>query len=268
MNSISLFVLVKLKPTCCFLLYLVIVTSYAQEKTVELNGTITSNSKVIENVHVYNITKRIGSVTTDLGTFQINASLKDTLYVSSLQYKKTTVVVTAINIDTKELAIELIPVVNELDEVFLRHLTGNLKADIANKPKDNTPKIGYVFHKKDVYKALPPDSYEKSKRPDAQSITDPLGPLTGGKGLPDRRYQALLKRKRELALRKKFPEKLKNEFGIEYFTNDLKIKETQINNFLAYCEYFKIFEKYYNNNILEVIQILKDESKTYNKIKR
>ncbi|SNR50485.1 CarboxypepD_reg-like domain-containing protein [Lutibacter agarilyticus] len=258
----------KLKLTYCILLFFLLFTSYAQEKMVSLTGTITSNSKAIENVHVYNITKRIGAVTNNLGKFQINASFKDTLYVSSLQYKKTTVVVTAINIDTKELVIGLTPVVNELDEVFLRHLTGNLKADMANKPKDNTPKIGYVYHKKDLYKTLPPDSYEKSKRPDAQSITDPLGPLSGGAGLPDKRYQALLKQKREFALRKKFPEKLKNEFGIEYFTNDLKIKETQINNFLTYCEYFEIFEKYYNNNILEVIQILKDESKTYNNIKR
>lgn len=258
----------KLKLTYCILLFFVLFTSYAQEKMVLLNGTITSNSIVIENAHVFNISKKIGAVSNDLGKFQLMVNLKDTLYVSSLQYKKTSVIVNAINIETKELLIELMPVVNELDEVFLRHLTGSLKADMANKPKDTIPKIGYVYHKKDLYKKLPPDSYEKSKRPDAQSITDPIGPLGGGVGLPDKRYQALLKQKRELALRKKFPEKLKNEFGIEYFTNDLKIEETQINNFLAYCEYFEIFEKYYNNNILEVIQILKNESKTYNEIKR
>ena len=242
-------------------------TSYSQEAIVFINGTIKSNSKLIEGVHVYNISKKIGAVSNDLGKFQLNASLKDTLYISSLQYKKTTLLVSAINVKTKELIIELTPIVNELDEIFLRHLTGSLTADIANKPKDTIPKIGYVYNKKDLYKTLPDDSYEKSKRPDAQSITDPIGPLGAGIGLPDKRYQALLKQKRELALRKKFPEKLKNEFGIDYFTNDLKIKETQINNFLAYCEYFKIFEKYYNNNVLEVIQILKDESKTYNEIK-
>jgi hypothetical protein len=258
----------KLKLTFYFLLFIVISFSYAQEKTVELKGTITSNSIVIENVHVYNITKKLGTVSNDLGKFQLKANLKDTLYVSSLQYKKTTVIVTAINIEEKEILIELMPIINELDEVFLKHLTGSLTADIANKPKDTIPKIGYVYHKKDLYKNLPLDSYEKSKRPDAQSITDPLGPLGAGFGLPDKRYEALLKQKRELALRKKFPEKLKNEFGIEYFTNDLKIEETQINNFLAYCEFFEIFEKYYTNNVLEVIQILKDESKTYNNIKR
>lgn len=258
----------KLKLTYVIFLLISTLTSYSQEETVVINGIIKSNSKIIEGVHIYNISKKLGAVSNDFGKFQLGVSLKDTLYVSSLQYKKTTLLVAAINIETKKIIIELTPIINELDEVFLKHLTGSLTADIANKPKDTIPQPGYVYNKKDLYKILPADSYEKSKRPDAHAITDPLGPLSGGATLPDKRYKALLKHKRELTLRKKFPEKLKNEFGIEYFTNDLKIKETQINNFLAYCEYFEIFEKYYNNNVLEVIQILKNESKTYNEIKR
>lgn len=257
----------KTKLTYCLFILILSLKLYSQEETVIINGTIMSNSKIIEDVHIYNITRKLGTVSNDIGKFQLKVSLNDTLYVSSLQYKKMTVSVTSLNIETKELIIELLPIVNKLNEVFLKHLSGSLTADVASQPKDTIPQPGYVYNKKDLYKTLPADSYEKSKRPDAHAITDPLGPLSGGATLPDKRYQAILKQKRELALRKKFPEKLKNEFGIEYFTTDLKIKESQINNFLSYCEFYNIFEKYHNNKVLEVIQILKKESKTYNEIK-
>lgn len=258
----------KLKLTYFFLLSIVTLKSYSQEESVIINGTISSNSTIIENVHIFNISKRIGCISNDLGQFQLQVSVQDTLYVSSIQYKKATVVVTPLNFETTQINVELIPIVNELDEVFLKHLTGSLTTDIAGRPKDTIPEPGYVYNKKDLYKNLPADSYEISKRPNALAITDPIGPLSGGAALPDKRYQKLLQQKRELALRKDFPEKLKNEFGIDYFTVDLKIKESQINNFLSYCEYYQIFEKYYNNNVLEVIQILKQESKNYNEIKK
>lgn len=258
----------KIKLTYFILILITSLKCYSQkEDNVIINGTIKNNSTIIENVHIYNITKRIGTISNDLGEFQLRVSLNDTLFLSSLQYKKITIAITEKNIETKQLIIELTTKVNELNEVFLKHLSGSLIADIASQPKSTLPPLGYVYNKKDLNKILPADSYEKSKRLNAHAITDPLGPLSNGIALPAARYQKHLKLKRELALRKEFPEKLKNEFGIDYFTNDLKIKESQINNFVSYCEYYKIFEKYYNHKVLEVIQILKKESKSYNEIK-
>ena len=258
----------KLKLTCFFFLFIISLKFYSQEKiSISIDGLIINNSKVIENVHVFNVSKRIGAISNDLGKFQLSASLNDTLYVSSLQYKKLTLVVSQKNIASQQLVIKLTANINELDEVFLKHLSGNLRADMASRPKDTIPQIGYVYNKKDLYKNLPDDSYQLSKRPNAQAITDPLGPLSNGISLRDKRYEKLLKQKRELALRKDFSKKLQNEFGIEYFTKNLKIEQNQINNFLSYCEYFNIFEKYYDNKVLEVLRILKKESKTYNEIK-
>lgn len=259
----------KLKLTYFFLLFIITIKSYSQEKiSITIDGSIIYNSKGIENVHVFNVSKRIGAISNDLGKFQLQVSLNDTLYVSSLQYKKLTFVISQKNIESQQIVIELTAKVNELDEVFLKHLSGNLRADMASRPKDTIPKVGYVYNKKDLHKYLPDDSYQLSKRPNAHAITDPLGPLSNGISLRDKRYEKLLKQKRELALRKDFSKKLQNEFGIEYFTKDLKIEVNQINNFLSYCEYFEIFEKYYNNEVLEVLNILKKESITYNEIKR
>ena len=258
----------KQKLPYFFLIIIISLKSYSQEQaTIIIEGSIVNNSKGIENVHIFNISKKTGTISNDLGKFELKTALNDTLYVSSLQYKKLTIVVSQKNIDAKQIIIELITTVNQLDEVFLKHLSGNLRADIASRPKDTIPKIGYVYSNKDLYKNLPADSYEQSKRPNALAITDPIGPLSGGIGLPGKRSEKLLRLKRELKLRKDFSKKLQNEFGIDYFTIDLKIEENQINNFLSYCEYYHIFEKYYDNKVLEVLKILKKESKIYNEIK-
>jgi len=77
----------------------------------------------------------------------------------------------------------------------------------------------------------------------------------------------LLKQKRELTLKKEFPDAIKNQLGIEYLKNTLNIEENKIFQILSYCEYRDIFTKYYNNKVLEVIEILNEESKTNNDLK-
>jgi hypothetical protein len=257
---------VKLKLTIFSIFILFAVDCISQEKNVLLNGVIFSDNAPIADVHIYNISKKQGTISNDFGEFQLKVSVNDTLYVSTLEYEKVYVMVTDKNIKLKQINIELVPLVNELDEVFLRHLTGDLNIDIANKPKDTLPKVGYVYDKKDLYKQLPADSYAKDKRPNAQAITDPIGPVGGGAALPDKRYEEEQRLKREVAQKKEFPEKLKREFGITYFTVNLSIPEEKINNFISYCEYRKIYEKYYSNRVLEVIEILKEESVNYNAI--
>jgi len=51
----------------------------------------------------------------------------------------------------------------------------------------------------------------------------------------------LLKQKRELTLKKEFPDAIKNQLGIEYFKNTLNIEENKIFQILSYCEYRDIF---------------------------
>jgi len=258
---------VNIKLTAALLIIgFISVIAYSQDKTVILHGKIISNTKAIANVHIYNISKKRGTVSNDKGVFEIIASANDTLYISSLQYKKSTYLITEKNIYLKQIQIELTASVNELDEVFLKHLTGNLTLDMANKPKATTPVLGYVYDKKDLYKNTFNDQTDASNRPDPKANTNPIG---GGAGisLPDRRYEALLKLKRELKQKIIFPDLLKHDLGIEYFTVTLSIPEEKINNFIAYCEYRGIVKKYHSNKQLEVIEILNEESKNYNAIK-
>ncbi|RXP44823.1 hypothetical protein EC396_16830 [Lutibacter sp. HS1-25] len=257
----------KTKLTYSTLFVFLAWNAFSQEKTTTIYGKIHSGDTLVENVHVFNMSKKTGVISNDLGEFNLQVSLNDTLYISSLTYQKTTVKVTSKNIETNQIIINLNPLVNELKEVFIRHLTGNLAADIANRPIDTIPKHNFVFKLSDLKKELPYDSYAVDKRPNAQSITDPLGPMGATASLPDKRYQQELKLKRELAQKKDFPNEIKKDLGIDYFTNVLKIPHEKINHFLSYCEYQNIIFKYYNNQVLEVIEILTQESKNYNAIK-
>ena len=89
----------------------------------------------------------------------------------------------------------------------------------------------------------------------------------GSARIPNFHMIKLRKLKVNLKNKKAFPIKIKKELGINYFTSDLKIPEEKIDHFLGYCEYKNIIEEYYKNNLLEVIKILREESKTYNEIK-
>lgn len=261
------FVIMKLKPTYLLLLILFAVNAFSQEKTITIQGKIYSNKIFVPYVHVYNVTKKIGAISNDLGEFELRVKLNDTLYISSLEYEKKTIVVTSENIASNEIIIELVSLVNKLDEVFLRHLTGDLNFDIQNKPEDTIPKHNFKFNSADINKELAMEVYDVNKRPNAQEITDPIGKPGATGSLPDKRYQKLMRLKRELALKKEFPDAIEKELGVDYFTNTLGIEEDRIFQFLSYCEYRDIFTKYYDNKVLEVIEILNEESKTYNALK-
>lgn len=230
-----------------------------------IQGRIYSASNIAENVHIFNLTKKSGTISNDLGLFQIKVSINDTLYISSIQYNKKFITITKQNMEARKVEIELTTLVNALDEVFLKHLTGSLSFDIANKPKDTIPAVGYTFKRSDLNKKPPYNEFEGTEHPNAQDMTDPIG-AGAGVGIPDKRYQQLLKLKREIARKKEFPETIKKHFSIEYFTITLKIPEEKINHFISYCEYRNIIEKYYDNKQLEVIEILKEESKNYHAI--
>lgn len=240
---------------------------FSQENEIVIYGKIYSGDTLVANVHIFNTTKKMGTISNNSGEFKLVVSEKDTLYISSLEYEKIKVIVTSKNIEAKQIILKLNPLINELDEVYLRHLTGNLSSDIANKPADTIPKHNFEFKLSDLSKVLPNDNYAKDKRINAQEITDPLGPMGAAATLPDKRYQQLLKLKKELEQKKEFPDNIKKELGINYFVKNLNIAEDEINLFLSYCEYRDIVYKYYHNKVLEVIEILNEESKNYNAIK-
>jgi len=104
----------------------------AVAQTVDLNGEIIADQD-LEGIHIINKTSNRFTTTNAYGKFSIPAKYKDTILVSSVQYKQTEVLVTYQNIQDGIISIYLEEQVNVLDQVIVgKILTGDLDSDIKN----------------------------------------------------------------------------------------------------------------------------------------
>jgi len=264
--------LLKIKKICYTTLFFAFICTQinAQKNSSTLKGKIYYSNKHVSDVHIINLNNRLGTVSNSDGEFEMNASLKDSLLISSIQYQSQIIGVTEEHLKSKIINIYLKAAVNELDEVFLHGLTGNLKLDLNSTPADTIPKHSFKYTPSDLNKKLPNDTHGFLSAPNARRMTDPtfnMGGSGASVGIPDHYMIALRKLKRELRSKKAFPIKIRKELGLEYFTKVLKIPEDRIDHFLAFCESRNIIEYYSKNNLLEVIKILQEESKNYYEIK-
>jgi hypothetical protein len=262
-----------MKTINVFLLFLFVVSNcYTQQNQKTINGQLLNHKKSVSNVAVLNLNTKIGTISDDNGLFTILVKLKDTLLITAIQYQTKKIVVTNKIVNSfKPIFIQLVPSVTILEEVFVhRKITGDLAFDNKNKPKNKTPKPNFTITSSEIssfsFKYITPD-YTKS--PNAETFTNPIqmNGVGGSASIPDKRYEEQLKLKKLIHQKKDFPSKIVETLGISFFINDLKIPKEKIPNFLSYCEYKNIIEKYYNHQLLEVIKILQDESKSYHKIK-
>lgn len=255
--------MMKRKLTCLLLLVFFAMKGFSQEKYVLISGKIISSNNAVGNVHIVNQNTKLGTVSNDNGEFEILVSVNDILLFSSIEYEIKEVNITGNYLKYKKIVVELKPSINELNEVFIEGLTGNLNYDIKKVPLDTLPKHSFFLKPGDLKKALPPDLHGSKKAP----YVGFFPPIPGSVSLPDPGYEAEQRLKREISRKKQFPSKIIKQFGLAYFTEKLHIPEDKIDHFLGYCEDRNIIEAYYKNNLLEVIQILREESTAYNNIK-
>ena len=251
------------KPSCLFLLVFIAANCFSQEKYARISGKIISYDNAAGNVHILNLNTKLGTVSNDNGEFEMMVSLNDTLLFSSIEYERKEVSITGNFLKYKKIVVELMPSVNELNEVFIEGLTGSLHYDLNKVTLDTVPKHSFFLKPGDLKKALPPDLHGSEKAP----YVGFFPPIPGSVSIPDARYEAEQRLKREIARKKQFPSNIKKQFGLAYFTDKLHIPEEKIDHFLAYCEGRNIINEFYKNNLLEVIQILREESKNYHEIK-
>jgi len=236
---------------------------FSQEKYALISGKIISSNNAVGNIHIVNQNTKLGTVSNDKGEFEMMVSLNDILLFSSIEYERKEVRITGNFLKYKKIVVELMPSVNELNEVFIEGLTGNLNYDIKKVPLDTLPKHSFFIKPGDLKKALPPDLHGSKKAPYVGFFPS----IPGSVSLPDAGYEAEQRLKREIVRKKQFPSKIIKQFGLPYFTDKLQIPEDRIDHFLAYCENRNIINEFYKNNLLEVIQILREESKSYHEIK-
>lgn len=226
-------------------------------------GKTVANDKAIENVHIINLNTSEGTISSDVGLFRIPVKVGDTLLLSSLIHERIKIRISEDIIDEKKITITLTPKIEALDEMKLTGLTGNLEQDLQKTPKDTIPPLGWVYTYDDFKESIHTDSNANEEPVNAEDFVNPIPGGGAAIGLPDKRLIREQRLKRTLKLKKDFPNKLIKEFGISYFTVTLGVEKEEIPKFISFCEHLRIFEKYQANKILEVIEILKTESKNY-----
>ena len=111
-------------------------SSYAQHRLQPVKGRVIDlyTRKPLENVHVINMTTFFGTTTDENGFFRIEAAQNDSLYISSVGYKNTNVVVSPNMLKREYTPFYISPTVYDLDEVVIRsnHLTCILEVDIRS----------------------------------------------------------------------------------------------------------------------------------------
>ncbi|HEY9168115.1 MAG TPA: hypothetical protein VIN72_01355 [Lutibacter sp.] len=245
--------------TIVFLVF-VYSNSVAQEKLVMLKGTVRSDSIVLQDINIVNLSSNSGTSSDKNGNYTMYASIGDSILFSSVVYKQRIIKISKSHTDSKTLVVYLEQGINELDEV-----------EIGQKMRLNLGKVslpkGAVFDN---------DNNSSKKAPNSRKFTDPTYGNSGvnfveiSKLLTNNIFQNRKERKEEEMQIKKqkqiFLENIYNKIGVDFFTVHLKIKEEEIYLFLYYCEDNGLSNFYKSDEFLLKDFIIK-QSKRYNQSK-
>ena len=198
--------------------------AYTQENSRKIvHGQATNDSIAVQDVVVFNISAKLGTVLKKAGYFDIKARENDTLVFSSLLFRSKRIVLSEDDIKAAEIKVKLQIFTNQLTEVViesnknLKPITGS-KQDIIDKkyvddaqssPKNtviptNVTENGMDFVRmyKDVMKLLRKNNPNKS---DLTSTTT-------------------------------FTELVMKKIKYSFFNSTLKLQDDEIKLFLLYCE--------------------------------
>ncbi len=250
------------------LLYIVLIasiTTYAQDETPETtSGSVTgkvlnaSTDKILESVHIVNLSQVIGTITNDQGDFSIKAKVNDTLYFTYIGYKPLKVRVTNDWIKFGEVKIKMTELGIALEEVVVAdvQLTGYLEIDAKRIPIYNNYRYGIA--------GLSSAGYEGgSKQPGA--VNKVIGAIFNP---ADFLYKTFSKKSNELRKLRKMKKDdeirnlLETKFDRATLMALLQIDRLDIDEILRNCNYSVDFIKFAND-----LQILDAISECYEEYK-
>ncbi|KAF2507807.1 hypothetical protein EYY60_17810 [Flavobacterium zhairuonense] len=174
---------VKLLTTISFFTYQI---SISQTEKL-LQGKVTSNNIPLNKVEVINKTAKTSTTTNALGEFSILAKAQDSLIFFAKDHLFTRLKITAKEIGTNNLIVNMIPKAEELDEVIIPNLTSQkvfltkeditqiklndhksrpgLKIEGFNEVKGSPLDIDFIYLGKQIYNLLKKDEETKKETP-------------------------------------------------------------------------------------------------------
>lgn len=211
------------------LLILILATDVlsAQENSVkEINGKVVSEAPELENIYVINLKTEITATTGKGGYFRLQAAVGDTLMFSAVQVKGRKFVLIEKDFTNDLVLFSLDPVINRLDEVIVKQYK-NINAVSLGIIEANTKH--YTPAERKLKAASGADlKGNKDGTMGASASLDPLFNWMSGR-------TAMLKKELEVEKKETLLEKLENQFGLDYFTDKLKIPKEYVKGFWYYA---------------------------------
>ena len=252
----------------CFLCFQCIL--FSQNKPHFIKGSIKDSLGVVANANVLNLQTTEGTFSSDKGNFELFAFLGDSIQISSVPHKTKIIVISKKDIDDKKIEVTLQIKVTQLDEFELKqnNLTGSLTSDLRKAPvkiRDSILNDNINYIKKANQGELKPDFIDTNVKPPENSV-DPIDPANVVANFANPFLRKERAKKAHFNYIRAFPKKILTDLGEDFFFIQLKIPKERYYHFLEYCNPLGIEKKYKNGKILEVIEILKNESSSYLKI--
>lgn len=237
------------------------VCSIAQNTNQVTGKIVDTRGDGLENVHVINLNKVIGSITASDGSFTVNAVVNDTLHLSILGYKSIKVKVTNDWVKFGKNTIELTESAYALEEVLIypHKLTGYLEIDTKYIPLNNAKRYSISGLSK---------SYEFGKK-GPSGINKILGAIFNPADLLYNTFSKKGKQMRKLRDMKKddnIRKILSQKFDRELLCSFLQLNPTELEEVLGQCNYSENFIKTAND--LQILDAISGCYEEYKVLKR
>ena len=221
-----------MKPFFTFILFILSQIIFSFVKWVQGNIIIDNSDDIAEGIYVTNLRTNHTTLSNFAGAFFIQAQENDTLKFQSDWFENRTIILKQNLFQKPSIVVHLAPQVIQLQTAFIgQKLTGILEKDVKNGKKQDVIT--------NLYKSL-------GVNPDLKPIKDTsalkAGLLSGDISLTrldiGRMYDVFTgkakQRKALIDYETKYDKitKIKNYFGEDYFTNDLKIPKSKIRDFI------------------------------------
>ena len=225
----------------------------AQDSRVKISGLVLNDTLRIENVHVINKSTQMGTLTNAKGQFKINASVKDTLMFSNIQFENKIVIITQENLITKYILIKLDELTNELDEVIVKQYDDVSEElglpNAGKKPLNKLERNLNHYSQKSTPVVILQALFFKPG-----GIDDVYNIISGNRKR-DRKLKALIDADRQNETDLLAIDNMRTHFGDEFFVNTIGLEQDEINNYIHFCFSEGIVKLYNDGRLIEVIDI-------------
>lgn len=242
---------VKLLTTISFFTYQLSIS----QTEITLHGKVVSNSLILKGIEVINKTAQTSTTTNTLGEFSISVKLQDSLLFFSKDYLFTRLKITAKEIESNNLIINMIPKAEELNEVVIL----DKKTTSISLSKEDIKEIKLNSHKSK--EGLKIEGFYETKG----------SPLDVDFIYWGKKIHYILKKdeepKKDIA-KINFTELIKSTINPDFLSKDLKLNVEEKELFLQFCDADPISKTLTENpNLLATMDFLYAKNNEFKKLK-